>query len=683
MEDKFANFRKLNLHSQDINQEVSSDQTDTLLMPKINLEQGSGHIKDKELENVKKQMSKKNKKILKILGIVGIALLVFLVICGVLVYGVYKKALVAKASAEKLLVAANEQDIVKIKAGIDETKSSVKSLERSYKGISFIKIFPFVGSYVSDGSHSINAALYGLDAGSIVVDIIEPYADIIGFNGGKQAASGVETAQDRLEFVIKTIPDIIPRADELTDKVNSLKKEVDYIDPDKYPETLAGKKLRENIEKGIEMVDTASELITNGKPLLKAAPYLLGVDGERTYLVLFQNDKELRPTGGFITAYTIASVRNGKFEPGASSDIYDLDEKYTPSITAPDPFAKYLKGIYVLNNRMRLRDLNWSPDFGESMNIFLKEVEKAGIKDVDGVIAVDTQLLVNLLNVIGPIGVSGYGNFSTEIVPECDCPQVIYELESFADVEGPIVWSENEPGKIVYAPANYDDRKKIIGPLMNSILSNTLGQPKDKMAPLVEAVFDSLLEKHVLFYLVDSDKQKAVEDFGIAGKVVETEGDYLYINDANLGGRKSNLYVTQEVNQEIKISKDGSIEKTLTITYKNPKDYDGWLNSVLPNWVRIYVPKGSELVSFDGVEEKINPYEDLGKTVFAGYFSLRPKGVAKLSVTYKVPAGSKKDYSLLIQKQPGKDKVFYSINVGKEKEEFYLTSDKNLKFKIK
>ena len=70
-----------------------------------------------------------------------------------------------------------------------------------------------------------------------------------------------------------------------------------------------------------------------------------------------------------------------------------------------------------------------------------------------------SQLLVNILDAMGPIGVSGYGEYSTKIVPECNCPQVIYELESFADIEGPIVWSENEPGKIVFAPENYDNRK--------------------------------------------------------------------------------------------------------------------------------------------------------------------------------------------------------------------------------
>ena len=322
--------------------------------------------------------------------------------------------------------------------------------------------------------------------------------------------------------------------------------------------------------------------------------------------------------------------------------------------------------------------MNWSPDFEVSMDTFSKEVQKTGIDKVDGIIAVDTQMLVYLLEVLGKVSVPGYGDFSTEIVPECKCPQVVYELESFADQEGAVVWSENEPGKIVFAPENYGARKKIIGPLMNSILSATLGQPDEKMPALFEAAIKSFTEKHALFYLFNDEAQSAVKAFGVAGDVKEYDGDYLYINDANLGGRKSNLYVTQEVVQGV-VKKDGYIEKTLEITYKNPEKQDGWLNSVLPNWLRIYVPKGSEIISTEGLENVQDTYEEFGKTVFAGYVEVRPLGVAKAIIKYKVPVVIGKDYKLMIQKQPGKDTSLYTLNYGKISNEFLLKIDKEIR----
>lgn len=693
------NFQKIDLEESDKKKPVIDDNTKSseegsVLMPQIRPGQKNDSSQDaaESDQKSKKKMNfskifklqrPKGKKLVYIGSILAVFVILF-VIVGLLFWGVYKDALEVRENGLSLVASAKAQNLPEMKNNLQKTKDSLTDLQRSYKRVVWLSFVPFFGGYISDADHAIKAGAHGLDAGEILINTLEPYADIIGFNpDSEQAASGNETAQERLDFVVSSLPDIIPQADILIKKAQLVQKEVDQIKPNRYPEEFRGRKVRENIKEGIALIDMGTALFEDSKPLLEISPYLLGKDSERTYLVLFQNDKELRPTGGFLTAYSIAKVRKGKFEPVSSSDIYDLDNQYTPSVKAPEPFAKYLKGPYVLSNKYRLRDMNWSPDFAESMELFLQEAKETNIGDIDGIIAVDTQLLVYLLSAMGPIDVPGYGTFSNEIAPECDCPQVIYELESFADVEGPIVWSENEPGKIVFAPENYDNRKKIIGPLMNSILSNALGQSKEKIPALFEAGFKSVMEKHVLLYMVEEEKQNAVETFGIGGNIKGFEGDYLHINDANLGGRKSNLYVTQQVDQEIEINRSGEVVKTVTITYKNPQEHDGWLNSVLPNWTRIYVPAGSELLALEGFEESIEPYDDLGKTVFAGFFELRPLGVAKISAKYKLPFTVDDNYELLIQKQPGKGDFLYSLNAGKKySEEFYLKEDKMINFGI-
>jgi len=643
---------------------------DDLSIPQIKVELGNQPV----VGNTKK------KKI--VLGVlIGLALLLVITVIPGLV--VFQKAMKLKTSVEALTTAAKSQNLLEINKEIGNTKTSLKSLKSSYKLISWTKFIPFLGIYTNDFGHVLDAGEYGLETGEVVLEAVEPYADILGFNGQKEeAGDGTKTAMERIDFIVKSIPSLISRIDEIALKVSKIKTELDEINPEQYPVRIGENEIRSKVKKGLELFDEAASFVSSGKPLLEAAPYLLGIDDERQYLLLFQNDKELRPTGGFLTAYSIMKVNQAKFTPVSSNDIYNLDAKYKPSLPAPDPIVKYLKGPYVLSNKLRLRDMNWIPDFEESMKIFVEEADKVGLEKVDGVISVDTQLLVYLLDALGPIGVPGFGNFSTEIEPKCNCPQVIYELESFADIEGPVVWDPLDATKIIYAPANYDNRKKIIGPLMNSILANALGQPKDKLPGLFEAAFKSLTEKHVLFYLFDNKTQEAVKSFGIAGTIKDFNGDYLHINDANLGGRKSNLYVTQEVEQDFSVGKSGNIEKTVTITYKNPEKYDGWLNSVLPNWVRVYVPKGSELISFEGVEDKEDPYEEFDKTVFAGYFELRPEGVAKVTLKFKLPFGKSDDLKLLIQKQPGTDSPLYRMNIGKSEEEFFLKTDKELKIRM-
>lgn len=619
---------------------------------------------------------KPKKKIWLIAGIALTVALIMIIIPSLLVVG-KAKGLYNQTKALAYLAKTQTQNFPALKAEIGKTKTSLISFRNTFKLAGWMKIIPFLGSYVKDVDHGTKAYGYSLEAAEITISVIEPYANVLGFSA-ETAKDGGKTAQDRIDFIAKAIPTILPKLDEIMDKTNKAKTEIENINPERYPLKLGKNEIREPMKNALALFDEAAGFIAKSKPLLEATPYLLGLETPRTYLILFQNDKELRPTGGFMTAYAIMKVDKAKFSPVSSNDIYNLDAQYKPRIKAPDPLAKYIKGPYILSKNIRLRDLNWQVDFADSMAQFNTEIATVGIKNIDGIIAVDTGLLVNLLDAIGPIGVSGFGNFSTKIEPKCNCPQVIYELESFADVEGPIIW-DPLTGKIILRPANSDNRKKIIGPLMNSILANAMGQPKDKLPLLFAAAFKSLTEKHVLFYLKDATAQKGVESFGIAGKVEAYDGDYLMINDANLGGRKSNLYVTQEVEQTIE-TKGNMIEKTITITYKNPEKFDGWLNSVLPDWIRIYVPKGSQLLATEGLEDKAEPYEEYGKTVFAGFYQLRPEGVAKITVKYTFPAPSVKGYKLLIQKQPGTDAPLYTVKYGKKTEEFYLRADKLLRY---
>lgn len=399
---------------------------------------------------------------------------------------------------------------------------------------------------------------------------------------------------------------------------------------------------------------------------------------ERKILVLFQNNHELRPTGGFLTGYSVLDVKLGKLGLNAN-DMYNLDSKYIPHVNPPAPFSLLVSDPYggEESSKFRLRDMNWSPDFSESMELVLRESASLGLGGVDSVVAIDTQALLNILEALGPITISGYGDFTTDMSDECDCPQAIYALEDFADTEGAIVYDPLDPTRIIHAPPNYDNRKRIIGPLTKAILKNTLLRPY-KLPALIGALRASLVQKHILFYSRDKNFQRAFEKRGIAGRVKEYDKDYLYIVDANLGGRKSNLYVTQEVEQVVKIE-DGAVTKMLTITYQNPRKYDGWLNSVLPNWTRIYVPKGSELISLEGLDNKVN-YEEFGKTVFAGSFELRPEGLAKVVLAYKLPFKVSGNYSLYIQKQPGIKSPLYTLSLGDKLKEIYLEGDTEVNF---
>ncbi|EKD85942.1 MAG: hypothetical protein ACD_37C00571G0001 [uncultured bacterium] len=109
------------------------------------------------------------------------------------------------------------------------------------------------------------------------------------------------------------------------------------------------------------------------------------------------------------------------------------------------------------------------------------------------------------------------------------------------------------------------------------------------------------------------------------------------------------------------------------------------LNAPWRDWFRIYVPKGSKLTDSSGSEVKMKTYDELGKTVFEGFLTVRPLGIGRLTLTYTLPFKLEKGspLPLMIQKQPGTENDEYTIkSKGKTVEKFILDQDKTLKLKI-
>lgn len=637
------------------------------------------------IDVAKPNMSSNKKPVL--LSAFGITFLVIVALVGFLYVALFKPVLQLKkdaaqiqASGSLLSQSAKAQDLPGMQKQLGVIKSQLDTFKSDFSKLAWLSIVPWANKYYSDGNHGITAAYEILAAGDTTINAIAPYADVIGLKGLATTGDGSKTAQDRINFILNTLDKIQPQLTDIGGHLAKAKTEIDQIDPNRYPQTFQGIALRSQMVKGINLLDQASSLVNDAKPLLQSAPYILGLDSARTYLVIFQNDAELRPTGGFMTAYAILNVYKGKISTVLADDIYSLDKKFTKQIPAPAPILNYLPKVPF----WYLRDQNLSPDFKVSMDTFYPNYLTTGSPKVDGIIAIDTQVLVDLLKITGPIGVPGFGNFSPAIDSRCNCPQVFYALENYADVEGPVVW-DSVSGQIVLKPQNYGARKNFIGPMTYSLLSNVMAQPKSKMADLFNTGINLIDSKHVLFYFNDPKVQSAVESFNLAGRVRDYSGDYLMVVDTNFAGAKTNAWIVYTADQKIDVASDGNVTKTLTLTYKNPQQYfvdstsNLKLNGVYRDWLRIYVPKGSQLVSASGFETGQATSDDLGKTVFEGFFTLTPLNVKTLTLKYTLPFKAKSPYQFLIQKQGGTKDFSYNVTInGRKQPELILSADKEL-----
>jgi len=643
--------------------------------------QNSSNVFDKNLDkekpslkNLKKILIITSISVLSILTLLLLFLFIFAYLPGKRVYG---QIMTIKDKRSKIEETLKSKNLASIETELDNLNFDLDSLSQNYQKLKLIGSFPFIKPYFQDGQNLITIGKQSLDTGKIVIEAIKPYQDFLGLEGG--ATSSADTAEDRIAFLTDSIESILPQLDLIEQKITDIQQSLNNIDSNRYPDELKGYPIKQTIITAQSNLDQIHKFVKDGKPILENTPWLLGKDSPRKYFLLFQNDAELRPSGGFWTAYGILKVDNGKITPLISSDIYSLDNQFKSTIPAPRPIKEY----HINVPYWYLRDMNISPDFPTDAQMFIENYRKISKQDFDAIIAIDTKVLVDLVEILGRIGVPGYGNFSADADKRCNgCPNIIYELENIAG-----------------RPRNYieDNRKGFLAPLLHSLLTNAMGSPKEKMGPLAQTFLKNLEQKHILFYFLDDKLQQAGQLANITGNIRATNEntDYFHLNDSNMASAKTNLFIQQKIKHQI-ITKDGKVEHKITISYNNPfkasncnlEKGDLCLNAPkYRDWFRFYTPLGSQLVKMTGSEVQPVEYEELGKQVFEGFYGdkypLYAQSSNIVTVQYTSSVKASKDYQLLLQKQAGTKAIPYLLVVnGKQMEPFDWVADKIIKIPL-
>ena len=579
--------------------------------------------------------------------------LIYLIVLLVLSYFfVYRPIVNIKAKVNIVIASAKEMksifaknDIELLRRRLDDFSNKYQNLEKASKSIYWASFIP----YVSDFRQGIEAGDYLVKAGVSSVAAIEPYADLIGFKKGE--TSFVEkSSEDRLQTAVLTLDKLVAKVDPISSDIDMANAKIAKINPNRYPKKFGKIIIRDRIINIKEQFEGMASLFVDAKPLIKKLPEILGSKEEKIYLILYQNDKERRATGGFLTFYAVFKIKNGKMTIGQSNDIYSLDASISDHPKAPPEIITYHKGVSIFN----IRDSNLSPDFVESVKLFESLYKKSGSRvEYDGIITMDSKILVDMLTIFGDTQVSGV-NFSAKEDQRCDCPEAIYTL--FDIVDRPVGYFK-------------ENRKGILGDLMYALFYKAIGySPSKYWGTLMQTMYQNLQEKHILLYFVDNDIQKSVEQINFSGKIKDYKGDYLHINNVNFAGAKSNMFVDETITSETKDS-----QREVTINFKNPYPHSDCnlergglcLNATLRNWIRFYVPKGSKLISLQGSTKKVQTYDELGKTVFEGFLEVPTQGQATVIVKYTLPSNiDLSNYSLLIQKQPGVENQKWKVELN-------------------
>ncbi|MBU0661118.1 DUF4012 domain-containing protein [Patescibacteria group bacterium] len=409
---------------------------------------------------------------------------------------------------------------------------------------------------------------------------------------------------------------------------------------------LTYKYLRENIVSNPIIQKQLKQVIgEEHEDIVDQLPSLLGFEEKKTYLLLFLNNTEMRPGGGFIGSYATLEVEKGVPHILMMEGTEGIDGR-APANWKVTPPTILTKELYV--DRWYFRDSNWSPDFIQSTKRSLEFYEAEGgvaAKEIDGVIGVTTHVLEAILEKTGPIEVQGL-TFNASNVIELLEKEVEYDFQDRG--------------------IHFSDRKQIMRPFFDEIIKrvgyNALFDSEEYMALFM----DLLKEKQIMIYGVEEAIATMAQEQGWDGSMEKTDGDYLLWADANLAALKTDHAMERHVTYHISKQEEQFIGQA-SMTYTHTGTFD-WRTTRYRTYARIYVPAGSvlqevEIVDPQGNHIRIDPAQvdqgfEQGKRWFGIFTVIEPGKEEHLIFRYlldpdivqQIQSGT---YQLTVQKQLG------------------------------
>ncbi len=383
---------------------------------------------------------------------------------------------------------------------------------------------------------------------------------------------------------------------------------------------------------------SASDLLTRLKKILPQLDSLLAKNTTKKYLLLFANNMELRPGGGFIGSFGLVTVHDYTIQEIRVYDVYDADGQLVAHVDPPDAIRRYLGQPHWF-----LRDSAFSPDFLENYiqaKYFLEK--EMGFNDFAGSILITTSGIQNILGAFGDIYLPDFN-------------EKINQKNFYLKAQ---LYAENKffPGSI--------QKKNFLSSLVQYLMLNLNTVSYKELA---KGLKKSLNEKQIIFYFDDPKLQEIINSSYWAGRTINPGcnskeenciTDYIFPYDANLGVNKANFFVSRTYDLKISIDESGRINHTFTVHFENESLANVFPGGTYANYFQILLPKNAEVkqITKDGTlvenfDESSDQYKKIGT-----FLEIKPQTKTELKITYdmngELPKG-KNLYQLIAQKQIG------------------------------
>lgn len=597
------------------------------------------------------------RRFVALFSFIGIGIIVLVAVLSIGVTRFFSGISEAQQGVEDVAMHVEEFDVIAAKNSLTTVATGLKTAESGIKFFRWSHGIPWFGDHVQAVELLLSSGIVALESVADISHAIERIADAVEEvergPQGEEVQSFFQLSEHAREQILVAINDSWGDLLKIDARMRVIERQFSELD-----ELHLSPAFEENIQPlkdGFEQVVAFTDVVV---PLSGILDEVAGIGEGRQWLILFMNDMELRPGGGFLGVYGIANVRNADIVDLEVSDTYALDVLVegddTYQVAPPEPIRTYT-GV----GKWYFRDANWSPDFAESarvgVQLLRQEYAQSGqaVPEINGVIGFTPTFASWLLEVTGPIEVNGEV-FTTENLPQ----KLEFEVEE-GYVEDGIPW---------------DQRKAIVGGVTEELIDALKKTSVEDLPKLASIFVRGFTQKQIALFSFDERTQATIRDAGWSGEVpVKGVDDTLLVVDANMHALKTDPTVERSIDYGIR-PENGRYIATVTLQYDHLGEYD-FYTTRYRDYVRVYAPEGSEFISVEGIDSEMNQIDELGLTSFGGFFAVEPGEMHTVTWQYYLPDSINEAvdsglYELRVHKQMGAQNNALTL---------HLDFDKNMK----
>ena len=378
---------------------------------------------------------------------------------------------------------------------------------------------------------------------------------------------------------------------------------------------------------------------------LAVAPVLLGIGTPTSYLIEVLDSTELRPGGGFIGNYGIATLAGGRLTDAHITDSYLLDKPFIAAghhIPYPAPYTWF----DLSPEGWSFRDSNLDADFPTAARYAEQNYRlEGGSVAVQGVIALTPVLIQQALAITGPIQVPEY----RETVTAQNLVDRLHYHQLGLTSDG---------SSLILSPDGLSSqRKHFMALLAEHFLARVYQLPSSDLAACLRLVLSAVRTKDIQIYLNSSEAENLLGRLQIDAAIRAPRSDSLLVVDANISSNKASNLITNTLDDQVSIDAQGSAVHHTTLRYAWLTQGQVYGPSLYRDYVRVYVPPGSILQGQDGWQPR-GTSTAFGREVWAGFFTISYRHENTITLLWKVPGVATRDgggwqYQYVIQSQPG------------------------------